>query len=297
MLFVIIGHLKTFSDVNVYGINFLWNGFYMQAFFFITGYCSSYKKDWGTFIKDNVKGILVPLVCISFLITFLKLCRGTYTDWEYRLSNINLDYWFLLAIFLARIAYRSFANSGVFLRIALAVVSYFLGFVLWKYEILPNVWYFKQALMLLPFLICGDLLKKLKFDAKSGISAALIYALALLSIKLCGFQNSIIAYDIHLDWNNLLQGIVIALSGSIALIYFCKLIKRCRLLEYFGKNSLVLFMCHFMLLNTSIRIFNRFAHAHNFLTFIAIFSTTVLLSIVFIYIINLKWFKWMTGKF
>lgn len=297
MLFVIMGHVKVFSDANIYNINLLWNGFFMQAFFFISGYCSSYKKDWNTFISDNVKGILVPLVCISFLITFLRLIGGSLTDWRYELVHINLNYWFLLAIFIARFIYRAFSDKNILYKSILSILLYLIGFILWKYEILPNVWYFKHALLLLPFLVLGDICKGMNIDSKNGIACIILYFLLLVLNWWCGFENTVVASDIHLNWNNLLQGLAIPFFGSIAIIYLCKLMKRCIFLEYLGKNSLILFMVHILFLNVSVRIFNRFVPTHEVLAALAMFAFTVLFSTILIYIVNLKYFKWMTGKF
>lgn len=69
MLFLIYGHLiifaKSLKIENGYA-QFIQNcvpfyrAFFMQTFFFITGFCTSWNIDFGKFLKKNLKTIVLP---------------------------------------------------------------------------------------------------------------------------------------------------------------------------------------------------------------------------------------------
>lgn len=307
ILFVIIGHMKVYSHIfgvdndvyNIHDLNKLWNGFYMQAFFFITGYCSTFKKQWKDYIYNNIKGIIVPLICVSFIIHFCRLILGSYSihDWEDSFLTISLDYWFLNALFLAKIAYYLIAKLKTNQKIIIALMMYICGFCLWKYKIFPNIWYFKHALMLIPFMTAGEIIRYYKITKKHYIISFCIYLITNLSLLLMGLESTIIAFDIHLDWDNLIQALIMGTFGSIAIIGSCKLINSSRILEYIGKNTLVIFMFHFTPLHFFLVLFKPITEWCGILGWCAVLLSTVLSCLIFVYAINLKQFKWMLGKY
>jgi fucose 4-O-acetylase-like acetyltransferase len=309
ILFVIIGHMKVFSQMlnvdnevyRIYGINYLWNGFFMQAFFFITGYCSTFKRNWGGYIYGNIKGIIVPLICVSFIIQVLQLFWGirhnTFADWERGFINLSLRYWFLNAIFLAKVMYFPISRLSPKNKIVLSLVVYLLGFCMWKYDILPNIWFFKHAFMLLPFMTAGEILRYHTFTKKHFLLFFLAYLFTSLSLLLMGFEQTIIAFDIHLNWNNLVQALIIGTCGTIVLLSFCKMLGNCKVLEYIGRNTLVIFMFHLFSLPKFLVIMKPITDWCAPIGWCTVFFFTVISCMIFVYILNLKPFRWTLGKY
>lgn len=306
---VIINHIRVFSAINGYDVNLfsiintielLWLSFFMQCFFFITGYCSNYKKDWKSFIKDSARTILFPIVPIWFSVLTIRIfLEGNY-DFQHiedSYLRVNLHYWFLLAIFIGKIIYYHISKYTLFRRIIFTCILYLLGFIFWAYQLVPNIWYFEHSLLLLPFLFIGDYFKINNINIKTYISAGIIYIITLITSLKTGIGLTIIANDIHLTWNNILICLILGTSGSIAFIGCCKYIKSNIFLEFLGKNTLPIFMIHMTCMLPWLDKF-RFIFEYNpYLYWISILIITILLCCIYIYILNTKYFKWMLGKF
>lgn len=51
----------------IYGWNNIFTCFYMPAFFVISGYCTNFKKPFGTFCLSVIKYLLIPLVSFTLI--------------------------------------------------------------------------------------------------------------------------------------------------------------------------------------------------------------------------------------
>ncbi len=308
-MFVIVGHMKVYSHIygvdneayEIYNLNKVWNGFFMQGFFFITGYCSTFSKKWKDYIYGNIKGILVPLLMVSFIISLIHLIFGfrsnTYQDWEKGFLKVSFDYWFLNSIFLAKIIYYPIAKLNFYRKCYATLLLFIVGFCLWKYNILPEIWYFKHAFMLIPFMAAGEVLRYRTLAIKHYLISFLLFGVTLLSVLIMGIEPTVIAFDVHLDWNNLVQALIIGTCGSISLLGLCKIIGKCCVLEYIGRNTLVIFMFHLVPLHIFLVLFHPITEWNGMIGWSAVFTSIIISSLLFVWILNLKPFKWIVGKY
>ena len=309
ILFVIVGHMKAYSHIygvdneayQIYDLNKVWNGFFMQGFFFITGYCSTFNKRWKDYIYGNIKGIIVPLIMVSLIISIIHLILGfrnnTHLDWERGFLNVSLDYWFLNAIFLAKIVYYPIARLNFFRKFYVSLLLYLVGFCLWKYDLMPEIWYFKHAFMLIPFMAAGEVLRYRALTIKHYLISFFLFFITLLSVLIMDLEPTVIAFDVHLDWNNLVQALIIGTCGSISILGLCKMINKCNILEYIGRNTLVIFMFHFIPLQLFLLKFRPITTENGMIGWCSVFSSIIISSLIFVWILNLKPFKWIIGKY
>lgn len=92
---------------NITGWDILYVPYFMQAFFFITGYCSSFNKKAKAFICSNAKSLLIPLVSFCIINQFFSwLIDGDnfffVTVLGKRFFFVTELYWFLSALFIAK---------------------------------------------------------------------------------------------------------------------------------------------------------------------------------------------------
>ena len=125
IMFVVFQHLPVISEaagiehdgVGKLGhLSFLFTCFYMQAFFILTGYCSSFDKPFAAFLKSSFKTIMIPAIFFSFLyyisLAFLYY-DFSYVEQMYSIGfimNGGSKFWFLNALFLLRIMYCLTSN-------------------------------------------------------------------------------------------------------------------------------------------------------------------------------------------
>ena len=151
-------------------VAFLFVPWYMPAFFMITGYCSSFDMPFRTFACRNFKALIVPSVLIgvfmlSWLNAFLSPSGLSYQNFlqqDYVNILLTCGPWFLTALFLAKMAlygvlhYLHCRNRWRFL---LLMALMLLAASLYNKNVVPNLWYFEHALLLLPFMFAGVMLR------------------------------------------------------------------------------------------------------------------------------------------
>lgn len=93
----------------------------------------------------------------------------------------------------------------------------------------------------------------------------------------------------------------LSISGSMAFFTLCKKINSSAFLEYFGRNSLIVYGVHFKLLCVSIILTLQIIHVNNFLKgFVAsviIYATLVLACTFIIELFKRVPMKWFVGRF
>lgn len=308
IIFVIIGHIRVFSsmngiDVNAFGylrfLDICWTGFFIQAFFFITGFCSNFDKPWRQYLDDNARTILFPIIPISFSLSFISLLLSRSTDFdviENAFLHLNVNYWFLLALFIGKLLYWPLRNLSVIEKCSIAIFMHLLGFILWHYHFIPNIWYFLHALLLTPFLIFGDVSKNVKCKKTTTYALSGAYLLMLLFLYYFNIESTIIAWDVHLSWSNILFSIPMGLCGTLLLLCTCKMIGRIDGIEYLGRNTLPLFMVHLSFMLPFITYFHDWINQNGIIGWFSILIFTILCSSFYLLIVNTPFLRWMLGK-
>lgn len=307
ILFVIAAHTRIYNISNGIDLsntyilaNFskLFNCFFMQAFFFITGYVSNFAKEKSKFHSDNMRTIMLPLVFLSIIVSVINtIIRHDFDHIDRSLLNISIDYWFVISLFLAKTIYFYIHKFAINIQIALALVCYVLGFVLLKYTSILNLWYFEHSLLLIPFLIAGSLLKERQLGNRFFLYSFGCYvSLFLLSIPF-GIDNPVIAYHIHLHWDNLLYGIPFTMAGIFTLMGLSKWIDHNCFLEYFGRNSLPIYILHMPLLNKVVFKCLPYFNDYPYIIFLFEFLAGIAISMVLVSLIDSRYGRWILGKF
>ena len=144
IIFVVLGHItSTTSDYgNIHDNYFNQTGyllstfyvpFYMQAFFFITGYTTNFQKPFLLFLKQNVKRLVLPYVCFGFIyalfnhIVFGQNLLFTTMDGE-KLFFLVEFYWFLSALFISKILFWFISRVENFaIQLLLCLLLFLIG--------------------------------------------------------------------------------------------------------------------------------------------------------------------------
>lgn len=93
----------------------------------------------------------------------------------------------------------------------------------------------------------------------------------------------------------------LSISGSMAFFTLCKKINSSAFLEYFGRNSLIVYGVHFKLLCASIILTLQIIHVNNYLmgiiASVIIYTSLVLVCTVLIELFKRVPMKWFVGRF
>ena len=266
ILFVLLGHVNYFahdfagtdSFKFVAASHIVFITWYMPAFFVVTGYCTNFEIPFADFLKKNLKSLIVPSILIGVLLSswvskFLSaegLSYRNFLDQDWPGILITCGPWFLTALFVAKIVmygilkYVRCRNVWKFLLLMLLML---IGCSLYNKKVVTNLWYFEHALMLLPFLYTGILLREHKprrhEDAIILTLGGAFLALAIMMKHLeTGLPYPYIVGIPGVFWGNFWLCVLMGVSGSLSLLVICKKIGRCGWLEYLGRHTITIYL-------------------------------------------------------
>lgn len=277
--------------------------FIMPAFFFITGYCSSFDKKITKFFISNFKALIIPSITLGLII---ELLHERWDLWTYIKGSIYLgffSFWFLYALFYSKFLYYMLRHCAHRKSIIFPLLIFlaFLGAYLSDTKIVRNFGMMWQVFNLTIYLALGNLIRNCTIEQKVIKYGSIIYVfLAILSIVgliempcvTAAFSSTLRLEPLHF---------LSAFSGCLFVFYACKKIDKCKLLKKIGKYSLVIYILHCEFINLFLSAVNagKINQLNNFATIcflLGIFVSAVGLSCLVSYILNLKYFCWMLGK-
>lgn len=318
ILMVMVGHIQnvceqlSIKDRLCQDIDYLenfWGPFFMPAFFFITGYCSSFGKRRETFIISNLKSLIIPAILLGIIANWITLIGNLDFDFK-QYMNIGLKrillyggaFWFLPSLFLAKIIYYYLYNNFYQNKVLICILLFFIGFVLYYYQIGDNYWYYKHSLMLTYFIALGNYLKEIKISPSFLIIASFwgVYFLILCILIIIGWESPHIAHKVNLSWQLIIPNIVLSSLGSVLLFFSSKYIHKSTILIWIGKHSLVFYCLHISFFFIYFRLLS-FLFQKNIIFSLTGVGIGLVLSLCscsfFAWILSKKYFKFVLGKF
>ena len=294
--------------------------FYMPCFFVITGFCSDFNKSLDKFIISSLKSILLPAFIFSFIFSgawdLFKLSNASNFLRNFVLFGGN--YWFLSALFISRILYWFINRCSATLVTILCIVSFIVGYYLSRIPYEYEYWWYVHVLCMLPYLGLGQYLRhyNLRFDYKKIFPySLLVYVSSLITTvfltregllqKDCFFDVPGVTLGfINLNSNMFFPLLILSITGSLSLIGLCCHINTNIWLEYIGKNSLIIYCVHGIILNKSMALISKWGGAdfgHDYLLTLSLlilsFITSVIICIAISWIMNRKYLRYLLGKF
>lgn len=240
-----------------------WVIWFMPCFFMITGLCSNFNRDFPSFISSSLKTLILPNCILGFLYLLLyqSTVGGGYYLHECKMFLIrdlpNGGYfWFLSSLFVCKMLYYIIYNCWKerwkypIAIIAIAILFSLIGYF-WGKTNIPNIWYFKQAFIYLPVLSIGVLLKQNCLFGKSFRYYLPCFAITLLCIIVARYYHwtvPYVSYAFNYSNESVLPLLLLSAIGSYGFIGLCKRLGNFTLLVYIGKNSLVFYITHILII-------------------------------------------------
>lgn len=229
--------------------------FYMQGFFFVTGYCSNFDKPFFQFLKSNIKTLIIPAIL------FTIICRGVIgminTDtielFIERMFN-GIGYWFLWAMFFAKLLYWGIHRlRNDYLKIVLMLTIFSeAGLFSLQFKSISDPLFIRNAMLCSVFLCFGEYIRKFQMLNKKrlllSISSFFVFLITLLILFNLS-RPSVTAAIILGSRKDIPLHLILATTGSISCIYISQLIGQNRLLQLIGRNTLCIYGFHVFILD------------------------------------------------
>lgn len=261
IILVVLGHTKGPEEM----MNYIYC-FHMPLFFIISGYLFNYEKwknKFDAFIYNRVERLMIPyfMTTLFFFYPFwLFLGRNfgegknlNISPWKEFIGifygsavdhymDFNTPLWFLPCLFIGEIIFFFGLNliKSTNVRCATFLVISSIGAFIGHFYAMP--WSIDVAMVVQIFFFFGYILKykKIHINYVIGISSLLI----MLLVVYC--QGGVDTATRH--YNNIILYYIGGISGTLFILWCCKLIAKIRyiskVLSYFGVQSMSVFMWH-----------------------------------------------------
>lgn len=302
IILVILGHTNTSLYLN----DFIYS-FHMPLFFIISGYLYSRKEiKYKEFIWHKFKSLLIPYIIFFIISAPITLIKNNFSLSHliksllfYGETSWNTPIWFLIVLFSVYIIYFLVDKLNNKQKNLCITVFLLLGYLCYKNNIVLIMGLQVSFIGVFLFNI-GTAIKE--FDI-STIKNKEIIIVVLFSITL--LFSVVLGNDVDMVKNiygNFLYFIITSITGSLMIIIISTKIQNNNILEFFGKNTMVIMGLHFFIilgLNKVINIIlgiNILTSNKNDILSIII---TIIILIIFIPIIKVVniYMPWLSGRF
>jgi acyltransferase len=256
----------------------------MPLFFFVSGYCSNntnYSK-LSEFYKNRKKKLIRPyisLIILGLLFTFIY-DHGIHTSWLVLFFQVFIytqpetlrvgQIWFLSCLFVTELIYFVIykAYKSRKLLIFMPIISGILGWLFSLYttkhsglRLLP--FRIDTALTALVFYGTGNIVREMKisFNYSSKAKLFIVLLTSLILNIIFGLQLNGNVNIVDLLCNNIVYYYIASFSVIIFFASLARAIRSNKFIEFYGKNSLIIFSSHSFILYSSVRalsiLFNK----------------------------------------
>ena len=266
---------KFFSMIENYAIV----PFFMPCFFVVTGLCSNFEKEFTSFVKKNVLTMLWPSLVLTL--------SGMWFIWAMFFSK--LIYWILNK-------YVRPPNVKFFVLLLLAFVGCLLD-----HSVFGNFlrkWYLSHAFGFCIFIYLGAYLKPFVLKKQYLFIPLLVYSIIVIACYVYGYKLPSLFLKYNVSLSEVPFHLLLAVSGSLGALFISKLIDRNFIIEFLGRNSLVIFLTHVEVMKLVVKFFpGVHSNLHSGFTYWIILLLTLLICSGLVFLLNSKSLKWLVGKF
>ena len=286
-----------------------WVPIFMATFFIVTGFWAKYDMNFKDFVVKNAKSLLLPLIVFSYLggilhELFYEILKHTYNEnaLTYPSVFVSLDYWFILALFIAKCMYWLIYKyvKNVKIRWIVTALVYLMGVLSLKAWFLPDYSCWKWAMVLMIYLPLGQVFK----DRMKGWKLFPVALLLYLGVWMVLYFNNI-EFPLttggmkNMDLARALPSFILCTAGSFVFLKLCSLIKRARVLELLGRSTLAIYIMHswieVLAMKTMRSFFSQGVWVSTLATIITI-VVSVFLPCLISELLNRPKLKWILGK-
>lgn len=286
----------------------IFTAFFMQAFFIISVYCSNFNKAFKPFIISQIKQLLIPWISFEILAACISAIQTKNLSFSYIQSLIFNEtwtfYWFLNALFFSKVVIyilNKWVKSHLVI-ILITLLIFFIAIIINEHNWGRNLFCIRQSMGSCLFVAVGLILKnRAKLYDMLLKHCVYIYPICLIILIITNVKIPIFTAGMQVSLNQVPIFLITSLTGSFACLKLCRFLEHNSFLEFWGINSLIVYVTHFWALKPLVNSFFIHFNPINSYTVIPYYFSIYISEIVFCYfmvkIFTSKYLKWITGSF
>lgn len=171
-----------------------------------------------------------------------------------------------------------------------------------EYEFTRNYFCYLHILVASFFICIGFCMKGMRLKSRYAIATLIIFVIvaSVLNYLKPGHLPRFSGSPFTLSLTHYPICLFLSITGSFAFLYICQQIRYIRMLEFFGKNSIVIYLYHFpvlaWLVNSVIAHIYPSTNILLILDLVIIYIAELLYCTALIILFNYNKFRWMIGK-
>lgn len=304
-----VARLQGFEDAthtSLVKVTRIYATFFMQAFFLITGLCSSFNKKFGQYLWNNTKTILIPGVTLVIIDRYLynslpgNPFEHTPTAIEWLTTG---GPWFIFALFEAKLIYWAINKLAAKWQLLIICPLAIICLALARYRFTENYLWYQHTFMMLPYLCFGNLAKKY-MDKVDVIlpKVAIAGGLLLLVEYFANIPMPHLDYDVSVSMFSFPVHVVNVFAGTFFILWVSKLIGKNTVLLSIGKGTLLIYLMNECVLKAVLQMLSPVYDATSTVACISFYVATYVLVVAIFYILirvvyGTKYLSWIVGKY
>ena len=289
IMLVVFGHI-VYDQNNT--IRIWLYSFHMPLFFIISGCLlnlTNKKRTLKEFIIKKIPSLLLPYLSFAIINYFFLMAvawKGNYLTLQLAIDHIIYIFklcgrsaiWFLPCIFISEVSFKLINDniSNFVIKISIIIVIFIIPFFL-KAQPDTLLLVLSRSCTAIGFIAAGNYL--FNIITKINLSSLQLVLIFSTNILLTYINGAVDLFE--LKFNNPVYYTLNSIIGSLAIIFLSKKLNENKILDYYGKNSLIVMGTHIMLISvynvTLLKIFNSYiptfySYTHPIIALITIIS-------------------------
>lgn len=314
IIFVFLRHSENYYGVNLGWTDGLFLTFYVNAFFFVSGYLLFWKQlstpridedrhhymtgGGGSLLFQNIVfRIVIPSIIFS-VIEFFPSCiiqgRGIEAGYALYKTIGGGTYWFTSALVVAELVLLLLLTTRKRYIWFYAIICFCLGIVgivIVQTGILDNgIWAWRQGLIALIFLAMGGLYWRYEKIVDKLMKWWFIIPLLIVYVLIIAFCKNTNPLISMLTIQPL--GFLTSFIACLLLVWGCKKLPEIKQLTFIGQNSIGFYFMSGALPITISLLAHKLIHSSSVVFMLGIWVACLVISYIAVILIN-KWLPWL----
>lgn len=241
-------YLNIMDKHNVY-----FTCFFMPAFFYLTGYCSSFNDYFRLFFVKNFKALILPAITLGLIIRIFEqilqvnnvIAHYSFIDYIFYILNCS-PFWFLKALFISKLIMWCTMKIKIKTNVLLLLsfIACFLAVLCHEYIPFNDRYCILHSVILMPAISMGQYVKcnNIIIHGRLFFWSTLAFLFVIFMYSYLDFTIPYVTQSLYISKFSFLSYILLSFLGTVFILNIAVRLENVTILQYIGKASIVIYL-------------------------------------------------------